>query len=75
VSNYIDQPPPDPKAQQQALSKLSHILWDIQSKQFKATKSCSMLTLAVDEMANVFPVSKLPNNLNGFNLVLTGGRH
>ncbi|WP_339861295.1 hypothetical protein [Paremcibacter congregatus] len=69
------QPPPTPAKQQEALSRLSHILWDIQLKQRKATGDQAFLTFAIDELSIPFPVTKLPTDLDGFNLVLTGGRH
>ncbi|MFC7050672.1 hypothetical protein [Emcibacter nanhaiensis] len=69
------QPPAAPKKQQEALSKMSHILWDIQKKQREATGDMAMITVGVDEMSQSFPVTKLPDGLDGFNLLLTAGRH
>jgi len=69
------QPPPDPKGQQEALSVLSHMIWDMQQKQYDKTGDAANITLAVDEMSTSFPVLKLKDGLDGFNLLLTGGRH
>ena len=69
------QPPEEQKDQEKALSKLSYALWDMQKRQLKKTGSVPMITLAIDEMSLVFPVTKLPDDIRGFNLLLTGGRH
>jgi len=69
------QPPPDARAQQEALSKLSYILWDIQDQQWTSVGDVAFITFGIDEMSLPFPVTNLSDGLRGFNQVLTGGRH
>jgi energy-coupling factor transporter ATP-binding protein EcfA2 len=66
---------PPIKNQVKALHELSDWLFSVSSMRSDLGFDLPMITLAVDEMSNCYPVTRLPDNLQGFTHLCKAGRH
>lgn len=68
-------PPADSFAQVDALHGLASFIWRVQEKRVDQGKMVPLITLAVDEMSECYPVANLPRDRQGMTRLCKAGRH